>query len=116
MRIKRVILENFRCFRNAEIDLSGDIVAIYGRNGVGKTAFFDALEFALLGSISRFVKDSAPPYYLPNVLSEDDGMVHIDFNGDTDDCTFTVEVIGDPDFHFLIEKSEGENPLVPGVA
>jgi len=85
MRIKRVILENFRCFRHTEIDLSGDIVAIYGRNGVGKTAFFDALEFALLGSIGRFVKDSAPPFYLPNVLSDDNGMVHIDFKGDTDD-------------------------------
>ena len=85
MRIKRVILDNFRCFRHTEIDLSGDIVAIYGRNGVGKTAFFDDLEFALLGSVCRFVKYSDTPFYLPNVLSDDNGMVHIVFNGDTDD-------------------------------
>jgi exonuclease SbcC len=106
MRIKRVILENFRCFRHTEIDLSGDIVAIYGRNGVGKTAFFDALEFALLGSISRFVKDSAPPFYLPNVLSDDNGMVHIDFNGDTDDWV-KVSINRMPDFDVHIDSSGG---------
>ena len=49
MRIKSVTLENFRCFRETKLDLSADIVAIYGRNGVGKTAIFDAFEFALLG-------------------------------------------------------------------
>jgi exonuclease SbcC len=106
MRIKRVILENFRCFRHTEIDLSGDIVAIYGRNGVGKTAFFDALEFALLGSISRFAKDSAPPFYLPNVLSDDNGMVHIEFNGDTDDWV-KVSINRMPDFDVHMESSGG---------
>ena len=106
MRIKRVILENFRCFRHTEIDLSGDIVAIYGRNGVGKTAFFDALEFALLGSIGRFVKDSAPPFYLPNVLSDDNGMVHIDFKGDTDDWV-KVSIDRTSDFDVYMDSSGG---------
>jgi DNA repair protein SbcC/Rad50 len=106
MRIKRVILENFRCFSHSEIDLSGDIVAIYGRNGVGKTAFFDALEFALLGSIGRFVKDSAPPFYLPNVLSDDNGMVHIDFKGDTDDWV-KVSIDRTSNFDVHIDSSGG---------
>ena len=106
MRIKRVILENFRCFRHTEIDLSGDIVAIYGRNGVGKTAFFDALEFALLGGIGRFVKDSAPPFYLPNVLSDDNGMVHIDFTGDTDDWV-KVSIDRTSDFDVHMDSSGG---------
>lgn len=106
MRIKRVILENFRCFSHTEIDLSGDIVAIYGRNGVGKTAFFDALEFALLGSLGRFVKDSAPPFYLPNVLSNDNGMVHIEFKGDTDDWV-NVSIDRTSDFDVHIDSSGG---------
>ena len=83
MRINRITLENFRCFRQAEIDLSADVVAIYGRNGVGKTAIFDAVEFALLGSIGRFMQESTKPYYLPHVLSDDNGVIHIDFKGDT---------------------------------
>jgi len=83
MRIDRITLENFRCFRQAEIDLSADVVAIYGRNGVGKTAIFDAVEFALLGSIGRFVQESTGSlYYLPHVLSDDNGVIHINFKGD----------------------------------
>jgi hypothetical protein len=85
MRINRIALENFRCFRQVEIDLSADVIAIYGRNGVGKTAIFDALEFALLGSIGRFDQESGPPYYLPHVLSDDNGTIRVGFKGDTDD-------------------------------
>ena len=86
MRINRIALENFRCFRQVEIDLSADVVAIYGRNGVGKTAIFDALEFALLGSIGRFDQESTgPPYYLPHVLSDDNSTIRVGFKGDTDD-------------------------------
>jgi len=106
MRIKRVILDNFRCFRHTEMDLSGDIVAIYGRNGVGKTAFFDALEFALIGSIGRFIEDSAPPFYLPNVLSDDNGMVHIDFKDETDDWV-KVSVDRTSDFDVHMDSSGG---------
>jgi DNA repair exonuclease SbcCD ATPase subunit len=86
MRINRIALENFRCFRQVEIDLSADVIAIYGRNGVGKTAIFDALEFALLGSIGRFDQESTgPPYYLPHVLSDDNSTIRVGFKGDTDD-------------------------------
>lgn len=54
MRLRTLKLVDFRCFRDATIDLSADVVAIYGRNGVGKTAIFDAIEVALLGNIGRF--------------------------------------------------------------
>jgi DNA repair exonuclease SbcCD ATPase subunit len=63
-------LQNFRCFRQADIDLSGDIVAIYGRNGTGKTGIFDALEFVLTGEIGRFSRESNPPLFLRNALAE----------------------------------------------
>src|SRR6185436_9949877 len=76
MRIQSLKLENFRSFRNEEIDLSGDLVAIYGRNGVGKTAIFDAIEFAFLGSIGRF-NGNATFQHLTNVFSSDAAKVRL---------------------------------------
>ncbi|MDR3584524.1 MAG: SMC family ATPase [Desulfosporosinus sp.] len=82
MRIDKISLQNFRCFRQAEIDLSADIVAVYGRNGVGKTAIFDALEYALLGSVGRFSTDvEAPPNYLSNILTDGKVDIRVNFKG-----------------------------------
>ncbi|MFH1975058.1 MAG: AAA family ATPase [Pseudomonadota bacterium] len=103
MRINRIALENIRCFRYAEIDLSADVVAIYGRNGVGKTAIFDALEFALIGSIGRFMPESTGNYYLPHVLSDANGMIHIDFRSDADH--WVKLNINRPNFNVSIDSS-----------
>ena len=53
MRLKTLSFQDFRGFATGTLDLSADVVAIYGRNGAGKTTVFDAIEFALFGSISR---------------------------------------------------------------
>lgn len=85
MRINSLYLENFRNFFQEKIDLSGDIVAIYGRNGVGKTAIFDALEFALLGSIDRFQNELKPNQHLKNIFSDTDLKVQVEFNDGAND-------------------------------
>lgn len=77
MRIEKVTIKNFRCFKNAEFDLSSDIVAIYGRNGTGKTSFFDSIEYALLGNIDRY--GNQPVQQLKNVFSTEDIKIRIDF-------------------------------------
>lgn len=52
--IQRVSIEAFRGFRDRqEFDLSASVVIISGPNGTGKTSFFDALQWCLLGSIQR---------------------------------------------------------------
>jgi DNA repair exonuclease SbcCD ATPase subunit len=52
--IRRVSIENFRGFRNEQvIDLAASATIISGSNGKGKTSFFDALQWVLLGSLSR---------------------------------------------------------------
>ena len=90
MRIKNIILDNFRCFRHCKIDLSADVIAIHGRNGVGKTTIFDAIEFALLGSIGRFASYSDPPNYLPHVLGDGKTSVRVDFDDNNMNWVQTV--------------------------
>jgi exonuclease SbcC len=80
MRLQTLSIRNFRCFDEVEVDLSSDIIAIYGRNGVGKTALFDALEFGLLGSIERFAYEKNPPDYIPNVHTHGNVEIGIEFS------------------------------------
>lgn len=44
MQLKKVILENFRGFRNATtISVESDITAFLGKNDAGKSSILDAL-------------------------------------------------------------------------
>ncbi|WP_421336870.1 AAA family ATPase [Aeromonas veronii] len=53
-RLLRLEVGPFRGFMRQEIfDLSHDITLIYGANGTGKSSFCEALEVAMLGSISE---------------------------------------------------------------
>jgi DNA repair exonuclease SbcCD ATPase subunit len=52
--IRSVSIENFRGFRAEQsIDLAASVIIVSGSNGKGKTSFFDALQWLLLGSLSR---------------------------------------------------------------
>ncbi len=52
--IRRVTIENFRGFRAQQtIDLAASATIVCGSNGKGKTSFFDALQWLLLGSLGR---------------------------------------------------------------
>lgn len=53
LRIKSLEIRNFRGIRSASISCDADVVLIYGRNGVGKTTIFDAVEYALFGCNRR---------------------------------------------------------------
>jgi DNA repair exonuclease SbcCD ATPase subunit len=52
--IRWVSIENFRGFRaERTIDLAASATIVSGSNGKGKTSFFDALQWLLLGSLGR---------------------------------------------------------------
>jgi DNA repair exonuclease SbcCD ATPase subunit len=54
--INWVSIENFRGFRAEQtIDLAASATIVSGSNGKGKTSFFDALQWLLLGSVERLV-------------------------------------------------------------
>jgi len=54
MRFQSLELSGFRGFANHQtFDLDADVVVVVGANGNGKTSLFDALLWALSGSVSR---------------------------------------------------------------
>ena len=59
VRISNLDLLDFRGLRKIDggIDLSGDVVFVYGPNGTGKTSLFDALEWVATGSVERLSWD-----------------------------------------------------------
>lgn len=56
-RINSVVIEAFRAYRKRQdFDLDADVVVLYGPNGLGKTSFFDALDYACTGRIGRLCR------------------------------------------------------------
>lgn len=53
MKIKQLVLENFKCHKLLKLDFMGANATIYGDNATGKTSIYDALTWLLFG------KDSA---------------------------------------------------------
>lgn len=47
MRLKKITLDNFRCFKTLEIDLHPRLTVVVGENGAGKTAVLDGIATAL---------------------------------------------------------------------
>lgn len=53
-RIKSVTIQGFRAYNKKEIfETDADIVVFYGQNGLGKTSFFDAIDYACTGRIGH---------------------------------------------------------------
>jgi len=54
-RVSSIAIEAFRAYRKRqEFDLDADLVVLYGPNGLGKTSFFDAIDYVCTGRIGRF--------------------------------------------------------------
>jgi exonuclease SbcC len=52
--LKSISIQNFRAYRTEKtFELGSAVTVLYGPNGFGKTSFFDALDFAVTGSVGR---------------------------------------------------------------
>lgn len=55
MKIERILISGFRGFRDrVDVPIAPSFTVIDGRNGVGKSTLFDAVEFALTGHLSKY--------------------------------------------------------------
>lgn len=53
IKIKKLMLENFKCHNNLVLDFNGKNASIYGDNATGKTSVYDALTWLLFGKDAR---------------------------------------------------------------
>ena len=53
IKIKRMVLENFKCHKSLRMDFEGGNASIYGDNASGKTSIYDALTWLLFGKDSQ---------------------------------------------------------------
>ncbi|HAT6309908.1 TPA: AAA family ATPase [Legionella pneumophila] len=53
IRIKKLLIHEFRGIRDLIINMNGDNFAVCGPNGTGKSGIVDSIEFALTGNVSR---------------------------------------------------------------
>jgi DNA repair protein SbcC/Rad50 len=86
-RLSGIEIENFRAYKgHHSFELDADVVVLYGPNGLGKTSFFDAVDFLCTGRIGRFENKDASAFrkISVNLDSDEDsaGVVgHIKHNG-----------------------------------
>src|SRR4051812_351281 len=69
MQLSFLEICGFRGFRDKiRIDFGGGFTVISGRNGVGKSTLFDAVEFALTGAIDKYTIEKAAKEKLTDYL------------------------------------------------
>lgn len=55
--LKKLKIKNFRCFKDKEFSFDENVILLTGKNGLGKTTIFDAIEWCFTGNI-RHLYDS----------------------------------------------------------
>lgn len=54
MYLKKISLENFKCFEKTEIELQKKLTLLVGANGAGKTSVLDGIAIALSTMFTSF--------------------------------------------------------------
>lgn len=80
--LKSISVQNFRAYRTKkEFKFGSAVTVLYGPNGFGKTSFFDAIDFAVTGSVGRLQKAGGG---LSRVAK------HLDCDDDTTEVSLTL--------------------------
>lgn len=74
MKIQKILLQNFRCFSNLEVELHPQMNVVVGINGTGKTTMLEAIRI-FTGSLFCELDKIENKIYSPNI-NEDDVRLH----------------------------------------
>lgn len=84
MHLKRLELTNYRQHKKMDIDFSGNLIAVLGPNGCGKSNMIGAIQFALTGAQPGFTKADLTTW------GEKEGSVKLIFTAGSNDTEFTI--------------------------
>ena len=70
MKIKKIILENFRCFGKLEVDFSEKLTVFVAANGQGKTAILEAVTYLLGIMLGRLPQVAVPKLKMSDFRTE----------------------------------------------
>ena len=88
IRIKQLIIHEFRGIRDLTFNMNGDNFAVCGPNGTGKSGIVDSIEFALTGNVSRLAGEGT------GNLSVKDHGPHVDCTDpENASVTLTFEIV-----------------------
>jgi DNA repair protein SbcC/Rad50 len=110
VRLAQITIKNFRAYRRAQtFNIGRDITILYGPNGFGKTSFFDAIDFAVTGSIGRLERSNEAQFsklaaHL-DASDKEDAFVTLRFS-DSDTLHSVIRTISEPKLATLDEALE----------
>ena len=84
MHLKRIELTNFRQHRKLDVDFEGNLIALLAPNGVGKSNFIGAIQFALTGAQPGFTKADLTTW------GEKEGSVRLFFTAGSKNEEFVI--------------------------
>jgi len=67
MKIKKIIIQNFKCFINLELELNSGLNILVGNNEAGKSTIIEAIHLALSGLFNgKYIKYELTQYLFNN--------------------------------------------------
>ncbi len=112
MHLKKVILRNFRCFKELELDLHSRLTVLVAENGGGKTAVLDGIAVGLTPLLT-YLSSAGQRLSGPGILDTDLHIEEVKKNGWPQRSDFTqVEVISSTGLHWdkWRSSSKGKRP------
>lgn len=59
MKLNKLVIDNFRCFKHYEIEFALGITVLIGKNGTGKSSLIHAIHYALSFILTKRVSTEA---------------------------------------------------------
>ena len=118
MYISRVIIQNYRCLRRADVTLNPDLNIIVGNNECGKSTLLEAIHLALTGQLSgRPIQTELHPH-LFNVQSVSDYIAGLKAKHPVAPPSILIELYFTDDRALANLKgiNNSQNQDLPGVA